>query len=352
MCGLLHVKRFDGKNAVKMTERRYHHQKERGKEGFGFVGLNGGVVGKHLRASEEDTILEALKITTADEVLFHHRNPSSTINVWECAHPFLISIPSLTHDYYVAHNGVIYNTEELKKEHDKEGIRYTSLLREYWLSEEGNVRNGIQKWNDSESLAIELAKSLDAKEPTSIAEIRGTIAFIVIKIERKSRKAVKLYWGRNYGNPLNFFKNDAFLVLSSTGKGEEAKPHRLYSFDYETKKVEDIAYTVGVSYSQHTGYPHHISRDDDARDPMDRIFDSKPRAGFSQPAIPLIGSPSDEHMYDLEQWMDDCADLERIEASLFKAEDPTAIAFLLEQKADLEASIEAFDKKYPTVNAK
>lgn len=367
MCGIVHVKRFDGKSAVKMAERRYRDQKERGTEGFGFVALNKGIVTKYLRSANEKPILDAMGQAIADEVLFHHRNPTSTINCWECAHPIKVSLPSLTYDYYVAHNGVIHNSDELKKEHDKEGIKYTSLLRQYWLSEADNVRSGVTKWNDSESLAIELAKSLDKSATSGIANVKGSIAFLVIKVEKTTGKSVALFWGRNYMSPLQYSKSDEFLVITSTGKGTEVKPHTLYSLEYETGEYKEQSYLVGTAAYQ-TGYGngyggynsyagrHGYDREDDYHTGIGKERETIDPIGFSkgaQTTLPLIGaSATDQAKYDLEQWMDDQEDLDRTMVSLSKEKNPIMLEYLDAEKKELEAKIDAFNKKYPNLASK
>lgn len=340
MCGLLAIKRFDGKSATKMVERRYREQKERGTEGFGFAAFKDGKLLSYLRSGSEKPILDALAEQDADEVLFHHRNPSSTINIWECAHPIKVSIPAHTHDYYVTHNGIIHNADLLKKDHDKEGIPYTTRLRQYWMSEEGNIHKGVEKFNDSEALAIELAKSLEDPLMPSIDGVRGSIAFIAHKVDRKTGAIVALYWGRNYQNPLHVFKDENFLVITSKGKGKDIEGHCLFWYDYASKTYGEKKYMVGIA--QTVGYNTYGYDKGDYEDEL-------PTPPKYVPAeIPLIGAAADEQAkYDLDKWMDDNEELTKINESLSKCTDLETREFLLDEKFNLEASIKRYSEKYP-----
>jgi predicted glutamine amidotransferase len=147
----------------------------------------------------------------ATEVMFHHRIPTSTINVRNACHPFSTK-DYFENQYVVIHNGVLHNEDLLKKEHDKLGIQYVSVQE-----------NG--RFNDSEALAYDLARYFEGQVDTLTA--RGSIAFIAVKRD-EAGKPVCLFFGRNYGNPLKMKRTKYSLTLSSEGKGEDVEAHTLY----------------------------------------------------------------------------------------------------------------------------
>lgn len=359
MCGIVAIKRIDGRSAVKMVNRRYKHQKERGQEGFGFVALKGGKYVNFLKCATEKPILDSLLEQDADEVIFHHRKPSSTPNFWEGAHPIHIDLPSLKYEYYIVHNGVISNSDELKAEHDKEKIKYKTLFRQYWLSEMGNVRQCDEKWNDSESLSIELAKELEGKQE-GIAKVRGTIAFVALQMEKETGIARTLFWGRNTGNPLLFVRNADFFCITSLGKGDEVKIHELNWFDYQTNEFGKKEFTVGTMvYTPSTsGYWDGRQSNYSSTPPRgETTFEDDLRGagrpmGFSHPSpIKTLGLPEGSLEaaveYELEEWLDAGAELVTIKSTLEKGGLSIETSdFLLTRKLDLENIIAAYNTKY------
>lgn len=342
MCGIVYVRRLDGKSPLKMVKKSYRMQIGRGTEGFGFVSLGNGIVRNYLRSSGEQAIMAALdEQEGADEILFHHRNPSSTVNVWECAHPIRVSLPDSIHDYYVVHNGVIGNADELKRGHDADKIPYSTLLRGYWLTGEGNVIDAEDKFNDSEALAIELARDLEG-EQRGIPKIRGSAAFIVLKAERGTGKAVSLYWGRNAGNPLNVLRTKEYIAITSAGKGVEIPAHRLGRLDYATGDITESPYDAGISYA---GYSK----------PADKgsYWNDKGGDGDEDADGTLVGKalPSGSRMpeRDIDEWMDAVSELESLRESLGKETDKTTIDFLELQIEELEAVVKGIEEKYPVI---
>lgn len=197
--------------------KRYKAQRGRGSDGFGFY------IPQHDRLTHnarEGRILSLLRRDKSEEVLFHHRFPTSTANVRNACHPFSTK-DVFDNNYIVVHNGVLYNEDELKKEHDKLGIKY--------VSEQESGR-----FNDSEALTYDIARYLEGHKKGISAE--GSIAFIALKRD-KSGKASKLFFGRNSGNPLVMKKTKHSITLSSEGKGKSIDANYLYCFDYDTLEV-------------------------------------------------------------------------------------------------------------------
>lgn len=355
MCGIIHVKKFNGSRAAKMVNKRYQRQKERGKEGFGFVSLVEERIGRYVRCETEEEILRILRQEDEGEVLFHHRKPTSTPNFKEAAHPIMVDHPSLSHIYYIAHNGVIHGTDELRKKHEKQGFKYQTLFTTYFMSTDKKVRRDVKgdKWNDSESFAIELAKDLDRGEH-GLPDISGTVAFVAIQIDRKTKIATSLFWGRNHGSPLKYDKTPDYMVISSDGQGTEVKTHVLHEYDYETGSIITRAYSVGtVSYNSAS-----------SSTPTTNSWQKKP-IGFERPATnPLLSSPTEKTIKEIlkaadnlitpteraeaiEQYMDDHEELRRVDIALTKdGKDIGQLEYLAKRKEALEASIKNYDDKY------
>ena len=259
MCGVIHIKRVDGIDARSHVLARYESQKDRGQQGYGFVALNKGVVVAYERSETEEEIKAKLEAVSADEIFFHHRFPTSTPNFAEAAHPIKVSNDKLKYDYYVIHNGIIMDDEEYKPKHEAEGFKYTTEMTGGWYVG-GVVKGATTKWNDSEALAIELA--LDLEDKCNGVNLTGSIAFIVLQVDKTTQKAIKLYWGRNNGSPLIFHGlENHFMSISSEGYGDTCKPHMLFSFDYATGRGDEKAYQVGwhgrddYKYEDEDGYP-------------------------------------------------------------------------------------------------
>src|ERR1035437_8233170 len=240
MCGIIHLKRFDGKLASKAVNRRYQSQKHRGSEGFGFVELNNGIVGAVVRAEGEKEILAKLKASTADEIMFHHRFPTSTPNYIEATHPILVKHKDLKYDYYVMHNGIVSNDEEMKAKHNLKGFEYRTEMISKMVTRGNKYITGSQ-WNDSEAMAIDFCLSL---ENDTEMESEGSIALVALQFQKKTRKAINLYYGHNTGNPVMIEDTKGLFSLSSeTGIATPADP--LFVYSYKTGEVTEQKMSIG-----------------------------------------------------------------------------------------------------------
>lgn len=263
MCGIVFVKNKRGENVAKDVIRRYENQKKRGSQGFGYVAVKNGEVVSYQRARYFSEIKSLLEKEDADEILFHHRNPTSTENLVGTAHPFFISHDSLKYNYYVVHNGVITNSYRLKNEHNNLGIPY---LTEH--CDISGVKFPLQpsfteltyknsKHNDSESLAIELALFMEGKKESIDAD--GASALIAYQVNKTTCKIEALIWGRNSGRPLvmetlskkqrkkaNKGKIKDILCLKSEGHGETVPVNALYVHDYEFNQTSYFVRNIGT----------------------------------------------------------------------------------------------------------
>ena len=239
MCGLVFVKRLDGKPAGKTILKRYDAQRSRGTSGYGWISVNSpAIIG---RATDESEAIKHLQAIKSSEIFFHHRTPTSTPNLLEAAHPIAVINPILKYRYYVMHNGIITNDDELKKEHEKAGFIYNTEMETQVITRERTYTYG-KKFNDSEALAIELALTIETggKE----LKAKGGTAFLCLQTDEAGH-AIALYYGRNEGNPLKSYRQKEFWTLTSEGQGEMINAHKLYRYDYASGKITEADLTIG-----------------------------------------------------------------------------------------------------------
>lgn len=247
MCGIIYVKRKDGIPAAKAVMKRYREQKSRGQQGFGYVAIKNNQVVDYQRTAHESDIMELLSKETAEEILFHHRFPTSTPNFPEAAHPILIQNDEhLKHSWFIVHNGVITNTEELIKKHEKLGFTYKTLISSYF--EVGKKRyEGSVQWNDSEAIAIETALAME--NVNKEIGTKGAAAVIGLKVDADGTVIDRIFY-RNYRNPLVLHENNVMLTLTSEGKGSPVLATRVMRVKPDGG-VEDHPKTM---WSPSTGY--------------------------------------------------------------------------------------------------
>lgn len=214
MCGIVFKYNFDKKKPVNNDIlQQYDKQSHRGQRGFGvFDGQYMNII----RESREDNILKWLVKKNSNLILFHHRLPTSTVNVAKAAHPFSTKKYFGKVEYILCHNGVIRNANELWTEHQRLGIRYTSLLEDL-------------SFNDSEALLWDFALTMQGKQDRMKAH--GNMAFICMK--KVNGKLVGMFFGRNT-NPLNVKRTAESLEIASEGPGVSILSNMLYYFDFKT----------------------------------------------------------------------------------------------------------------------
>lgn len=265
MCGLVFVLRRDMHHAHKMVWKRYKEQITRGTDGYGYVAIENGYLKNVGRAESEKEIEPMLSAETAEDILFHHRIPTSTPNFIEATHPIYVSHPELAFDYYVAHNGVIRNCDALKTIHEYLGYTYTTEMTQSYTSEWTKNSYNYGLFNDSESFAIELARTIEGKQ-TKI-DAKGSIAFIAIAVEKDTKKVAALYYGRNTGNPLKETYGGDKFTLSSEGTGTMVVFDRLHKYDYITGESTYTELEIGeYNIPTGTGYYTKDYRDDWEKD--------------------------------------------------------------------------------------
>lgn len=233
MCGLIYCKNYGPKPVFKNIRKQYFKQHHRGTNGFGFIEIAPDKVGAIHRTRTEHEILRQLSQSKANEVMFHHRIPTSTPNIPESNHPIPVSHESLQYDYIGIHNGMIRNTWELEKKYRALGFPFTTAVATVYKAGKNTYETDkAEAYNDSEFLMIDLARAIESNSKKLDSE--GSIAFIIMQMEKETRKPVKLFFGRNSINPLNINVTDAMFSLSSEGYGVEVAEHKLHWYDYVT----------------------------------------------------------------------------------------------------------------------
>ncbi len=209
----------------------YQDQYKRGQEGFGIIRIGTKFDVEVDRSCEPTKFMLDLYMKESRMILAHHRSPTSTENKISQTHPILVSNATLKFDYLLIHNGIINNSEEMKVEHEKLTFKYQTLGPKHSTA----AGYDITAFNDSESLAIELA--LFIEKHTNTLRTRGSAAFMMLQVDKETKKAVKLYFGRDTA-PLMLNMTRGKLRLSSTGAGNEIKENILYWFNVDDEKMK------------------------------------------------------------------------------------------------------------------
>jgi len=218
MCGIIYAKNLASNAPVNnLIKILYQNQRDRGTQGFGFVGIDSKSIGTYRAVSERGAI-QYLNASQYSEILFHHRNPTSTRNTLKSTHPFIIYLNNRC--YYFVHNGMVQNDAELLAEHRKRNITYES------------AEHGV--FNDSEALAWDFCLWLNGEQKQMRAS--GSVAFVCLETDEKNR-AVRLYFYRNADAPLRVYMDKTLLVLSSEGGYPLVKESGLYCWDYQSSEV-------------------------------------------------------------------------------------------------------------------
>lgn len=241
MCGLAAAFSRRGKRAGQVVFELYKNQKGRGQRGFGYVALKDRKVVAVRRSRDEEGIKNFLMKEDADAIMFHHRLPTSTDNTLGTTHPIFVSDAELEFDYYVAHNGIISNASYLKGKHNSLGYEYRTehTIYDTAVYIDGTVEQldgATAKFNDSESLAIEIARYLEGL--TTEIGTTGSVAFWVLRVNKDTNEADFFLYGKNYGRDLATKSNNKWLSISSE-TGTELKAMTLYTLDLEDLTITE-----------------------------------------------------------------------------------------------------------------
>jgi len=248
MCGIIYTKRNNKSRANKTVIKRFQKQKSRGVQGFGYIPVYDGKIGGVKRFETLSEVTNALKQEKSDEILFHHRIPTSTPNFEDVNHPITVKHKIFKSNYYVIHNGIISNSDDLKKEHEELGIKYTTEMQKqelYRIGGKTKVTTEEDFYNDSESFSIDLALYLEGKQEHF--KSKGSIAFICFETDK--RGSIKnIHYGHNSRNPLILEENKGMFVLKSVGNGQSVEEDVLVTIDYKTGKTTENNVDIGNYY--------------------------------------------------------------------------------------------------------
>jgi glucosamine 6-phosphate synthetase-like amidotransferase/phosphosugar isomerase protein len=226
MCGIITIINHRDKKPInQIAIDLYENQYSRGQQGFGMLYLNETNEVKISRACEPVKAFLDLKENKSNIIMFHHRTPTSSSNKLEQTHPLLVENKDLKYNYYVIHNGIINNEDEMKIKHEESGYYYKTTYKD----------NFGEKFNDSESLAIDLAMYIEKKKDK--IETTGSVAFVVAQINKKTKKIKEIFYGHNSGSPLTFSNNGGVLSIASEGLKQEVKEDIMYKWNINNKKL-------------------------------------------------------------------------------------------------------------------
>lgn len=237
MCGLITAYSRNAKKSASITVvKQYGKQWIRGNDGFGFIAVdlkNGHKIEKYIRKQTEQAIEKQLLKCESNLIMYHHRLPTSTINIPETNHPIKISHPDLPFILYVAHNGIISNADDRQIDHKVNGYNYSTAITVCEKVIHANQTYTIsgskkEKFNDSEALAWDIALVLAGKQKE--VKARGSIAFTAIQTDLNG-KVTHFHYGRNAFNPLILQTNKNGWLLASEANGKMIDPDVLYTID-------------------------------------------------------------------------------------------------------------------------
>ncbi len=132
---------------------------------------------------------------------------------------------------------MIWNDTSWRDEHKKLGFNYSTEIECIWRA--GNVETSRTiEWNDSEALAIELARDLDSTQGG--ISVSGSIAFMCLQVNKTTGEAINLYFGRNEGSPLKLDALEGiYMCVSSEGTDENELRDRLEEIEDEMRQLDE-----------------------------------------------------------------------------------------------------------------
>jgi len=283
MCGIVTIKKNKGggkKNkgrAYKAVLKRFQKQRSRGTEGFGYIAIQNGKIVSVERTKTESEIIWKLKKETTNEIIFHHRNPTSTPNHEDTAHPITIKEDQFHSNYYVIHNGHISNASELRTQHELFGLKYTTdMSTETVITTRSGKKTTEKKdcFNDSESFAMELALYLE--NIRHVIDTKGSVAFVCVETDKEDN-VLRIHYGRNDGtSPLVVEENKGLFSIKSTGQGTDIPPNNLYTLDYVTNNIDINKVNIGETWKSRMGY--NSNNDEEVKNIYNSNMDYTPNA--------------------------------------------------------------------------
>lgn len=232
MCGLIgtlgKTKKANNREAIDYVIHQYEDQCGRGMKGFGVVDIDDEGYVHIARATEPVKMMFDLRDTKGKHVFLHHRSPTSTDNKIDQTHPIEVEHKELRYTWLVMHNGTIRNATELKKIHEDLGYVYLTAYKKEW-----STSYIADNFNDSESLAIELARYLEGV--TKEMKCQGGLAFMAIAMN-SDYKVAKVYIGTNGYGGISYTDNEDEVVFASEENGIDVKSNEAIEFDASYSK--------------------------------------------------------------------------------------------------------------------
>ena len=250
MCGLVGVWSKKNKPVAQQVFDLYKKQSKRGMQGYGYMAISAeGKLVSVKRSKTESEIKSVLLKEKSPVILFHHRFPTSTDNTVGTTHPMSVSNDELEFDWYVSHNGKVANTNSLKIKHELLKYEYLTEFTEELVATHKNGRKEVlstkgKRHNDSESLAIELARYLEDKSGT--VGTTGPIAFWAVQLKKGTDEVVSIYYGRNHGRDLTVIGSKKYAGIASEG-GSEVTPMKIYSYELGNPQLYEQEFSVEES---------------------------------------------------------------------------------------------------------
>ncbi len=240
MCGIIAAISVDGEPVNDRVLNQYQKQFARGTEGFGAAMVledEPDKVNIYRATTELKTYLD-LYLRKAQIILFHHRMPTSSDNLMSQTHPILVSNPLTKYAWLIAHNGIIQNSEEIKKIHNEVGIEYNTQIKD----------KEYRNYNDSEAIAVELALYLERQKEK--IEAKGSMALVGLQMDKTTMEPLTMFFTRNAANPLNVWRNEHAIFISSLGGGQQARENMITVIDL--KKDNLPWYTQPIILPEYT----------------------------------------------------------------------------------------------------
>lgn len=253
MCGIIgYISKQKQSDANLRVIDQYEDQFSRGTQGFGLIEIDKNKFNVS-RATEPVKALMDIRFSTAKALVFHHRAPTSTSNKIQQTHPIKVEHDELKSTYYVIHNGVLQNEDDLFKKHTGElGYVYTTLEKTETTAYQG-YQHWNSKFNDSEALAIELVRFLEGLSPEM--DVKGSAAFIAVEVDKKTNNVKRMFWGRNESNPLELLETPSGLLIASSIYNQDAEklPAKTYEIlDLETLfKAKEMPDKIQAQVTKH-----------------------------------------------------------------------------------------------------
>ena len=269
MCGLVGIlSQEGGEENQDFIMNQFQEQVSRGEKGFGLIEAGKDKIKVKRAVSGYKAMVDVAR-ANSPILLFHHRQPTSTDNTIQQTHPILVSHEELAYDYLIMHNGIIRNSTALYKKHTEElGYVYTTKTLE--VTQYGSYYQ-TEKFNDTEAMAIELARYLDKLIPE--VTIEGSMAFMGVRVNKKTRKAHSVFWGHNGSNPLRVkIEGKTIKMASELTEGENAEENIINEitmtnfFKKDKKKLEDKITTEKLKFFEEKKDKITVTKDYDPKD--------------------------------------------------------------------------------------